>query len=289
MTALSRSPYRLLSQPQQVVAIAATLLLHALLITYLLQQQFDSPPPEPKIHSIQMRFVTLPAAQKTPVPVVKPQPKPAPVQQAKVQQAIVKQAVVPQPVKPVQEVPAVKPPQAKPVTKTVTPPAVSAKSDKATPAEASQSVNHQAVATPSSSNNDATDSKAMMTESKTDKAGAGKAVETAAEIASKVPAPQVASEPAFDVKHYQPVSKQAPDYPARAMDQGLQGDCTVSYMVNAQGRVENPQAEADCHPLFIRPAINAAKNFQYQPRVVNGQAVAVPKVRNTFQFRINGR
>lgn len=280
MTALSRLPYRLLSQPQQVVAIAATLLLHALLIAYLLQQQFDNPPPEPKVHSIQMRFVNLPAAPKTPAPVLKPQPKPAPVQQA-----IVKQPVVPQPVKPVQDVPAAKSPQAKPVTKTVTPPAVSAKSDKATPAEASQSVNHQAVATPSSSNNAATDSKAMMTESKTDKAGAGKAVETA----SKVPAPQVVSEPAFDVKHYQPVSKQAPDYPARAMDQGLQGDCTVSYMVNAQGRVENPQAEADCHPLFIRPAINAAKNFQYQPRVVNGQAVAVPKVRNTFQFRINGR
>lgn len=285
MTALSRLPYRLLNQPQQVVAIAATLLLHALLIAYLLWQQFDNPPPEPKVRSIQMRFVNLPAAPKTPAPVLKPQPKPAPVQQAKVQQAIVKQPVVPQPVKPVQEVPSAKPPQAKPVTKTVTPPAVSAKSDKATPAEASQSVNHQAVATPSSSNNDATDSKAMMTESKTDKAGAGKAVETA----SKVPAPQVASEPAFDVKHYQPVSKQAPDYPARAMDQGLQGDCTVSYMVNAQGRVENPQAEADCHPLFIRPAINAAKNFQYQPRVVNGQAVAVLKVRNTFQFRINGR
>jgi protein TonB len=280
MTALSRLPYRLLSQPQQVVAIAATLLLHALLIAYLLQQQFDNPPPEPKVHSIQMRFVNLPAAPKTPAPVLKPQPKPAPVQQA-----IVKQPVVPQPVKPVQDVPAAKSPQAKPVTKTVTPPAVSAKSDKATPAEASQSVNHQAVATSSSSNNDATDSKATLAESKVDKAGAGKKDQTE----PKVQAPQATSETAFDVKHYQPVSKQAPDYPARAMDQGLQGDCTVSYMVNAQGRVENPQAEADCHPLFIRPAINAAKNFQYQPRVVNGQAVAVPKVRNTFQFRINGR
>jgi protein TonB len=285
MTALSRLPYRLVSQPQQVVAIAATLLLHVLLIAYLLQQQFDNPPLEPKVHSIQMRFVTLPAAPKAPAPVVKPQTKPAPVQQAKVQQAIVKQAVAPQPVKPVLEVPAAKPPQAKPVTKTATPVSVSAKSDKATPAEASQSVNYQAVATPSSSNNDATDSKATLAESKVDKAGVSKAAETA----SKVPAPQATSETAFDVKHYQPVSKQAPDYPARAMDQGLQGDCTVSYMVNAQGRVENPQAEADCHPLFIRPAINAAKNFQYQPRVVNGQAVAVPKVRNTFQFRINGR
>lgn len=279
MTALSRLPYRLLSQPQQVVAIAATLLLHALLIAYLLQQQFDNPPPEPKVHSIQMRFVTLPAAPKTPAPVLKPQPKPAPVQQAKVQQAIVKQAVVPQPVKPPQEVP-----QAKPAPKVATSVAVSAKADKATQADASQSVTHQAVAA-SGTHNEATDTKVLMSESKADKAGAGKAAETA----SKVPAPQAASEPAFDVKNYLPVSKQAPDYPARAMDQGLQGDCTVSYSVNTQGRVENPQAEADCHPLFIRPAISAAKNFHYQPRIVNGQAVAVLKVRNTFQFRINGR
>ncbi len=276
MTALSRLPYRLLNQPQQVVAIAATLLLHALLIAYLLQQQFDNPPPEPKVRSIQMRFVTLPAAQKAPAPVVKPEPKPAIKQQVVVQQATVK---------PPQEAPLAKPPQAKPVTKTATPVAVATKADKATPADVSQSVNHKAVATPSSSNNAATDNKVVMTESKAEKSGAGKPAETE----PKVQAPQAVSEPAFDVKNYLPVSKQAPDYPARAMDQGLQGDCTVSYSVNTQGRVENPQAEADCHPLFIRPAINAAKNFQYQPRIVNGQAVAVPKVRNTFQFRIAGR
>lgn len=268
---------RLQLPTQHGVAIAATLLLHSLLIAYLLQQEFDNPPPEPKVRSIQIRFVTLPAVQKAAVPVVKPEPKPAVKQQAVIQKAIVQQAVVQQ---------AAKPSQAKPVTKTATPVAVPAKADKATQAEdVSQSVSHKAMATPSSSSNESADSKAAMTESKTDKAGAGKL----AEPESKVQAPQAVSEPAFDVKNYQPVSKQVPDYPARAMDQGLQGDCTVSYSVNAQGRVENPQAEADCHPLFIRPSINAAKNFQYQPRMVNGQAVMVQKVRNTFQFRIAGR
>lgn len=87
-------------------------------------------------------------------------------------------------------------------------------------------------------------------------------------------------------REFLPIAKQAPDYPQRALDKGLEGQCTVHYRVNEQGRVENPEAEADCHPLFIRPSLNAAKRFRYQPRVVDGHAVAVPNVRNTFTYRI---
>lgn len=87
-------------------------------------------------------------------------------------------------------------------------------------------------------------------------------------------------------RQYLPIAKQAPDYPQRALDKGIQGECTVSYRVNAQGRVEDPQVVGDCHPLFIRPSLNAAKSFRYQPRVVDGQAVAVPNVKNTFSYRI---
>ena len=60
----------------------------------------------------------------------------------------------------------------------------------------------------------------------------------------------------------------------------------MRYSVDAQGRVQNPEAEADCHPLFIRPSLAAAKNFRYQPRMVDGRPVAVPNVRNTFHYRI---
>ncbi len=60
----------------------------------------------------------------------------------------------------------------------------------------------------------------------------------------------------------------------------------MSYRVNPQGRVEDPQVVGDCHPLFIRPSLNAAKSFRYQPRLVDGRAVAVEGVRNTFHYRI---
>jgi protein TonB len=87
-------------------------------------------------------------------------------------------------------------------------------------------------------------------------------------------------------RQYLPISKDAPDYPQRALDKGIQGDCTVEYQVNSQGRVENPQVVGNCHPMFIRPSLAAAKTFVYQPRVVGGKAVQVPGVRNTFHYRI---
>ncbi|AZE54893.1 Ferric siderophore transport system, periplasmic binding protein TonB [Pseudomonas synxantha] len=92
--------------------------------------------------------------------------------------------------------------------------------------------------------------------------------------------------PAFDSRQYQPLSKAAPDYPERALDKNIEGDCTLEYSVNIQGRVENPKVLDGCHPLFIRPSLAAANTFRYQPRVVDGKAVVVPAVRNTFHYRI---
>jgi protein TonB len=92
--------------------------------------------------------------------------------------------------------------------------------------------------------------------------------------------------PAFDSRQYQPLSKEAPVYPERALDKNIEGDCSVEYTVNTQGRVENPKVLDGCHPLFIRPSLAAANTFRYQPRVVDGKPVAVPAVRNTFHYRI---
>lgn len=39
-------------------------------------------------------------------------------------------------------------------------------------------------------------------------------------------------------------------------------------------------------PVFARPALASAKSFRYKPRIVDGVAVAVPGVRNTFRFRL---
>jgi len=91
---------------------------------------------------------------------------------------------------------------------------------------------------------------------------------------------------AADSSQYQPLSKEAPDYPERALDKGIEGDCTVVYDVSPQGTVVNPQVQGACHPLFIRPSLAAAQTFRYQPRVVEGRAVTVSGVKNTFHYRI---
>jgi protein TonB len=90
----------------------------------------------------------------------------------------------------------------------------------------------------------------------------------------------------FDVSQYLPVEKIPPSYPKRALKKGVQGECTVSYTVNAQGRVESPKALSGCHAFFINASLRAAKSFRYTPRIINGKAVSVANVKNTFQYRI---
>ena len=85
---------------------------------------------------------------------------------------------------------------------------------------------------------------------------------------------------------FQPITKRAPHYPQRALEKGIQGECTVGYSVNAQGRVENPRVVGECHPLLIQPSLSAALGFRYQPRILDGRPVAVPDVHNTFHYRI---
>lgn len=86
--------------------------------------------------------------------------------------------------------------------------------------------------------------------------------------------------------HYQPISKEAPAYPPRALQQQLEGDCTVRYTVSAQGLAQQPQIVGECHPLFVRPSLQAVATFRYRPHRIDGMAVAVPGVHNTFHYRI---
>ncbi len=107
-----------------------------------------------------------------------------------------------------------------------------------------------------------------------------------AERARAVAAEQARREAAAADRQYLPIAKTPPVYPQRALDSGVQGECTVSYDVDPSGRVVSPQVAGQCHPLFIRPSLNAAKRFRYRPRIVDGQAVTVRNVQNTFHYRI---
>ncbi len=86
---------------------------------------------------------------------------------------------------------------------------------------------------------------------------------------------------------YLPIVKVAPVYPRRALERGIEGYVLLEFTVTRLGTVENPVViEADPPNIFNRAAIAAALKFKYKPRVVEGEAIAVPGVQNLIRFEL---
>ena len=87
---------------------------------------------------------------------------------------------------------------------------------------------------------------------------------------------------------YLPIVKVAPIYPQRALSRGIEGYCMVQYTVTRQGTIRDPIViEDQCsNSMFHGPSLQAALKFKYKPRVIDGQAVEVPGVRNKFTYVI---
>ena len=85
---------------------------------------------------------------------------------------------------------------------------------------------------------------------------------------------------------YLPIVKVAPKYPARAASRGTEGYCTVSYTVTTTGETKDI-VEADCPDrIFLSASIKAAEKFKYKPKVIDGEPIEVPGVRNRFTFKM---
>lgn len=107
-------------------------------------------------------------------------------------------------------------------------------------------------------------------------------------------APKVA--PALDVKgvgnfasdgEYLPIVKVQPQYPSRALSRGIEGYVIVEFTVTTNGSVRDPVVvEAEPANIFDNAAIKAALKFKYKPRVIDGEPVEVPGVRNKITFAI---
>ena len=87
---------------------------------------------------------------------------------------------------------------------------------------------------------------------------------------------------------YLPIVKVAPIYPQRALSRGIEGFVVLEFTVTKQGTVKDVKV-IDSEPktsIFHRAAIKAALKFKYKPRIINGQAVEVPGVRNIITFKL---
>lgn len=88
---------------------------------------------------------------------------------------------------------------------------------------------------------------------------------------------------------YRPLIAVAPVYPTTAANDGIEGWALVTFTVREDGFVDaDSVAMVDAEPslIFNRAAIRAAKQFEFQPRVVNGKTEPVPGVQYLFRFEL---
>lgn len=241
---------------EQTSALAMAVFFHLLVATLLFSHWQQTPLPEPKVKTVKVQMLAKPLPAQPAPPTVQPPPPPQPA------------------VKPVESPPAIS--EAKFAKKRVD------EEKKPEQLKVTEQPKPVEQAEPISPSIDKAEPKRIAEKSEAPKSNesASEAKPSAESASASVAANH------FDVSQYAPVSKEAPAYPQRALDKGVQGKCTVEYTVNTQGLVEDAQVLSDCHPLFIKSSLEATKTFRYSPRFVDGKPVKVTNVKNTFQYRI---
>ena len=86
---------------------------------------------------------------------------------------------------------------------------------------------------------------------------------------------------------YLPIVKVAPIYPLRPLSRGIEGSCVVEFTVTRTGTTRDARAvDGACDGVFRKASVQAALKFKYKPRVIEGENVEVPGVRNKFTYII---
>lgn len=88
---------------------------------------------------------------------------------------------------------------------------------------------------------------------------------------------------------YLPIVRVAPVYPMRAQQAGIEGHVLVEFTVTRTGNVRDVVVLESSNRMFERAAVEAALKFRYRPRVVDGEPIEVPGVRNLFTFVLEGQ
>jgi protein TonB len=81
-----------------------------------------------------------------------------------------------------------------------------------------------------------------------------------------------------------PIFQTAPVYPSEMRGKSLEGVVTVIFVVDSGGKVSGPRVEKSSHPEFDKPALDAVKQWKFEPAVKGGQRVAC-KMRVPIRFQ----
>ena len=119
-------------------------------------------------------------------------------------------------------------------------------------------------------------------------AGSGGALAGFGEIRS-LSAETAIQQDAFDVSELQQrpeaISQVPPAYPPELRKARIEGSVTLIFVLNEQGRVEDPRVENSTRSEFEKPALDAIRKWRFRPGVKDGQPVR-SYVRMPMKFRI---
>jgi len=80
------------------------------------------------------------------------------------------------------------------------------------------------------------------------------------------------------------VFQSAPLYPGEMRGKKVEGVVTLTFVVDASGKVASARVEKSSHPAFERPALEALKQWKFEPAVKGGQRVGC-KMRIPIRFQ----
>jgi bla regulator protein BlaR1 len=93
--------------------------------------------------------------------------------------------------------------------------------------------------------------------------------------------------PNISVEGFLPIDMVIPDYPALALQKGIEGWVQVQFTINAHGQIIQPHIIARSPSrVFDRSVLAALKKSHYRPQLLNGEQVIVQGVTELFRFKL---
>lgn len=93
--------------------------------------------------------------------------------------------------------------------------------------------------------------------------------------------------PQIQIQGYLPMDLVTPEYPPIALQKGIEGWVQVEFAIGLQGEILEPRIIArEPSRIFDRTVMNALKKSRYRPQILDGQAVIVQGVSETFHFQL---
>ena len=82
------------------------------------------------------------------------------------------------------------------------------------------------------------------------------------------------------------IASVTPVYPADMRKAKIEGTVTLIFILNTEGRVEDPRVERSSRPEFERSALDALRKWKFKPGMKDGQPVRT-YMKLPMRFRVN--